>query len=59
MQANSVVREIGRQSLRFLKDEYTGTTNVQFYLADGTPTTPVFRGTLHSQRVEITFEQQQ
>ena len=40
------------------KDEYTGTMNVQFYLADGTPTTPVFSGTLHSQRVAITFEQQ-
>ena len=41
------------------KDEYTGTMNVQFYLEDGTPTTPVFSGTLHSQRVAITFEQQQ
>lgn len=40
------------------KDEYTGTMNVQFYLLDGTPTTPVFTGTLRSQRVEITFEPQ-
>lgn len=39
--------------------EYTGTMNVQFYLADWTPTTPVFKGTLHSQRVLITFEQQE
>lgn len=39
------------------KNEYTGTMNVQFYLADGTPSTPVFSGTLRSQRVAITFEQ--
>ncbi len=39
------------------KDEYIGTMNVQFYLADGTPTTPVFSGTLQSHRVAITFEQ--
>ena len=38
------------------KDEYNGTMNVQFYLADGTPSTTVFSGTLHSQRVAITFE---
>ena len=30
--------------------EYTGTMNVQFYFADWTPTTPVFKGTLRSQR---------
>ena len=39
------------------KNEYTGTMNVQFYLLDGTPSTPVFSGTLRSQRVAITFEQ--
>src|SRR5579871_6629431 len=36
------------------KNEYTGTMNVQFYLLDGTPSTPVFTGTLRSQRVAIT-----
>ncbi len=38
-------------------NEYTGTINVQYYLSDGTPFTPVFKGTMHSQRLAITFEQ--
>ncbi len=39
------------------EDEYTGTINVQYYLPDWTPFTPPFKGTLHSQRLAITFEQ--
>ncbi len=39
------------------EDEYTGTINVQYYLPDWTPFTPAFKGTLHSQRLTITFEQ--
>ncbi len=37
------------------KDEYTGTAKFQFYFPDGTPYTPEFTGTMHSQRVAITF----
>ena len=38
-------------------DELTGTINAQFYLANGTPISPVYGGTLERHRVEITFEQ--
>ena len=37
--------------------ELTGTINAQFYLADGTPISPLFTGTLERHRVEVTFEQ--
>lgn len=39
------------------ENEYTGTMNYQFYYADGTPYWPQRTGTLHSYRIEITFEQ--
>jgi hypothetical protein len=38
-------------------DELTGTMNAQFYSPDGTPTSPVFTGTLERHRIEVTFEQ--
>ena len=38
-------------------DELTGTMNAQFYSPDGTPTSPVFGGTLERHRIEVTFEQ--
>ena len=38
-------------------DELTGTMNAQFYSPDGTPTSPVFAGTLERHRIEVTFEQ--
>ncbi len=38
-------------------DEYTGTVNTQYVLANGTPFTPVFTGVLHSHRVAIQSEQ--
>ena len=38
-------------------DELTGTMNAQFYSLDGTPTSPVFTGTLERHRIEVTFEQ--
>jgi hypothetical protein len=31
--------------------------NAQFYSPDGTPTSPVFTGTLERHRIEVTFEQ--
>lgn len=40
------------------RNEYTGTMNAQYYLADGTAMFPQpFTGTLHSRRIEITYEQ--
>ena len=39
------------------ENEYTGTMNARYYLPDGTAFTPLFTGTLHSNRIEITFEQ--
>ncbi len=38
-------------------NEYTGTMNAQYYRLDGTAFTPLFTGTLHSNRIEIVFEQ--
>jgi len=38
-------------------DELTGTMNAQFYSPTGTPTSPVFTGTLVRHRIEVTFEQ--
>ena len=38
-------------------DELTGTMNARFYSPDGTPTSPVFTGTLERHRIEVTFEQ--
>jgi hypothetical protein len=38
-------------------DELTGTFNAQFYLANGTPISPQFTGTLERHRIDITFEQ--
>ncbi len=38
-------------------NEYTGTIKVVFVMADGTPFTPVFTGTLHSERIPIIPEQ--
>jgi hypothetical protein len=37
--------------------QYAGTMNAQYYLPNGNPFSPLFTGTLHSQRIEITFEQ--
>ncbi len=39
------------------ENEYTGTMNARYYLPGGTPFTPLFTGTLHSNRIEIAFEQ--
>ncbi len=39
------------------KSEYTGTANTQFLFPDGTPYSPVFTGSMHSQRVAITLPQ--
>ncbi len=40
------------------ENEYTGTMNAQYYLPDGRAMFPQpFTGTLHSSRIEITFEQ--
>jgi hypothetical protein len=38
------------------ENEYTGTMNFQFYYLNGTPFFPLRTGTLHSYRIEITFE---
>jgi len=38
-------------------NEYMGTMNAQYYLPDGTTISPLFTGTLHSHRIDITFEQ--
>lgn len=37
--------------------EYTGQMNAQYYLLNGTPISPVFTGTMHSHRIQITLEQ--
>ena len=39
------------------ENEYTGTMNARYYTVDGTPFTPLFTGTLHSNRIEIIFEE--
>jgi hypothetical protein len=38
-------------------DELTGTINMQIYLPDGTPMSPVYTGTLERHRIQIAFEQ--